>query len=253
MKEEYRFKHEALIKAAEELVRFDEVELAQKVLKCVPAVYRDNPIKEVEDLKATIQGSLITAHGYMTAELDQNVSVEFAKVVMDNTLRGKTILKEVQALNAAGIEPHIVEIGPGEYWLPIGLNQRGCRFSYKPIAMDGLAAVRAKALIEHIPSEYEAFATTIFVANEIIEHLAHTDDLVVEALIHCRGWPDYVQLSTPLYTFDCRPKEWWKPYGLPHLRAYTPMEFALEAERLFPGYVWDHDADNIQSLRGKRK
>lgn len=249
--EEHRFKHEHLLAAAESLISYDEVELATKVLSCIPALHRDHRIPAVEELKARIRAASITAHAYMSSTLDQDVSIEQAVVNIQNLLRGRILLKEIQALHRKGLKAHIVDMGPGEYWVPIGLSKLGYEHSYWPLAMDQVAKAKAEKHIEAFISN-KVTHPTIFVAHEIIEHLPSTDDITIEALRHCDGWPDYVHLSTPLYTFDCRPKQWDKPCGLPHLRAYTPDEFQLEAQRLFPGYKWEHRTDHVQSLRGYR-
>lgn len=240
------------IDAAKELIRFDEVERALSVLENVPAVYRDNPIEEIEKLKRDIKAACITAHAYMSSTLDADVTVEKAVSSIEHLLRAKVLDLEVRLLNEAGETPHIVDLGPGEYWAPIGLKSKGRKFSYKAIAMDSLAAQKAKPLMEGIPDTKADGAPTVFVANEVIEHLPSPGDLAIEALRYCGDWPDYVHISTPRYTYDCAHKDWNKPCGLPHLRAYTPKEFILEVGEIFPGYSWEYTADLIQSVRGFR-
>lgn len=250
MEKDYSFKYQSLIDAALELIRFDEVERALVVLNQVPAFYRDHQLLDVERLKADIRKALITPHAYMTADLDQNVTVEQAKLNLSSLLRGRILQAEMN--NLKDTKPHIVDVGPGEYWVPIGLAEQGHSFTYQPVAMDEKARKAAHPFIGHLMEAPKNGAPTIYVAHEIIEHLPSTQDLVIEALRYCDGWPDYVHLSTPLYTFDVQDKHWNKPCGLPHLRAYTTKEFVLEAQTLFPGYNWEYRSDAIQSLRGYR-
>lgn len=245
---DYSLKFQHFIEAAKELIRFDEVERALVLLEQMPAPYRDNPFPEIEALKRDIKAALITPHAYMTASLDQDVTIEGARNNVLYMLRGKILVKEMD--NLKGKHPHIVDVGPGEYWAPLGLNELGYKFSYYPVAMDTIARAKATPLLMGIPAQRQEGAPTVFVAHEIIEHLPSTQDLVIEALRHCGGWPDYVHLSTPCYTYDVQEKNWNRPNGLPHLRAYTPNEFIAEARKLFPGYNWEWKADQIQSLRG---
>ena len=236
------------LEAAEELIRFDEPERALKILELVPAHYRDFEDDQIRVLKADILRAMITAHAYRTSGLDQNVSEGQAEVNITGLLRGRIILEEMRKLT----NPHIVDVGPGEYWVPIGLLKAGHTFTYNPVSMDEEAAAQAEPLIKGVLQYEPQDRPTMFIAHEIIEHLPSTQDLPIEALRHCGKWPEYVHLSTPLYCFDNRPKEWNKLCGLPHLRAYTPREFIAEAQKLFPGYNWEYRTDYVQSVRGYR-
>lgn len=241
--------HKLWIDAAMELIKFDEVEKAQQLLELVPAFFRDYRIVDLEELKSKIYKACITAHAYGSSELDAAVSPDQSILNIHGLLRGQCLLKEMEALKDK--HPFIVDCGPGEYWAPIGLSKLGYQFDYKPVAMDTKAASAAKDYIaQHLnPDGPKEGQPVIFLAHEIIEHLPSPKDLVIEAMRHCGKWPDYVHLSTPLYTFDATHTDWDKPCGLPHLRAYTPREFILEAATLFPGYNWEYKTDAIQSLR----
>lgn len=237
------------IAAALELVRNDEVERALKLLDLVPAFHRDNPIPELEQLKKEIRAALITPHAYLTSGLDSDVSVEKAVATIQGLLRGRVLLRELKARSGT---PHIVDMGPGEYWVALGLKELGFEFTYHELAFDQNAATAFEMLVPAISREKKKGAQTIFLCHEVIEHLPSTDDITIEALRHCGGWPDFVHLSTPYYCYDPTHTrdQWNKPCGLPHLRGYTPREFIAEANRLFPGYNWEYCTDAIQSLRG---
>lgn len=245
-RKDFSLKWQPWLDVARELLRFDEVERALTILESLPAWHRDHPIPEIERMKLDIKAALITPHAYMTADLDSEVTVEGARNNVLYMLRGKILVKEMDHLK--GQNPHIVDVGPGEYWVPIGLHALGYQFSYQPVGMDVSARKKADPHIRHLPTEKAG--PTVFVAHEIIEHLPSTQDLTIEALRYCGGWPDYVHLSTPCYTYDVQEKNWNRPNGLPHLRAYTPQEFVAEAKKLFPGYNWEWQSDQIQSLRG---
>lgn len=234
----------------ESLVRLDEVERALLVLDNVPAYYRDHCPENLAKLRADILASLCTTHAYMTAELDPNIDVEIADKWVKHTLRGMLIAEEVKRYNANGITPNIVDMGPGEYNLPIGLDRMGLEFTYQAVGVDARLSRLAGDFIAKLSGKPRG--PNVFVALEVIEHLPSPQDIVVEALRHCGSMPDRIHLSTPAYTFDVSEKDWRKPCGLPHLRAYTPLEFGKVAQKLFPGYHWEFYPSELSSLRAVR-
>lgn len=237
------------------LVEGDEVERALIVLDNLPAFYRDNPPLKIQKLRQDILSSMVTAHAYLSATMDADVLPERADWELENLLRGKLVRAEVERYIKRGFHPHIVDVGPGEYFVPIGLDRLGYEFTYKALAMDQKAASAARSFTEKHegPGPQDKETAQIFLALEVIEHIASPRELAVEALRHCGRWPDRVHLSTPCYTFDGRKdKAWRKLNGLPHLRAYTPKEFVREAESIFPGYHWSMYPETIMSLRGQR-
>lgn len=237
-----------------ELIRFDEVELAIKAFDLIPAHLRDSFPVELKKLKEDVLSSLCTPHAYLNSDLDSDVTEEKAVTVMENTLRGLLIKREVQKYNHDSVAPHIVDMGPGEYFVPIGLQRAGLKFTYKPISFDKKANIawRKTAIAPLERTEVDPGEPTVFIACEIIEHLFHVEDIAIECLRHCSGLPDKIHLSTPKYTYDASNKNWRKPCGLPHLRAYTPKEFMRTAIDLFPDYTWQLYDSQILSLRGVR-
>ncbi len=235
------------------LVNLDEVERALLVLDNLPAYYRDHYPPLLLELRQNILKAQCTAHAYITSTMDSEINPEVSDLWIKGVLRGVLLEREVKRYNDAGLIPHIVDIGPGEYHAPIGLKRLGAKFTYQPIAADKKAAEGAAPYLADISSRAVAVGPTIFLALEIIEHLPSTQDLLIECLRHCGAMPDRIHLSTPCYTFDTRLKDWNKPCGLPHLRAYTPMEFIAEAQRLFPGYQWQMYQSELISLRGLRR
>lgn len=234
-------------------VQSDEVERALWLLDNLPGAFRDFPPPELVALKKDILAAMITPHGYLTSGCDSDVGTfeQSSKSVL-SFLRGILILKEVERYNTRGLKPHIVDVGPGEYFIPLGLKHLNCDFTYYDIAMDPNTGQVAHPLIHDKRQAKPDNQPTIFVALEIIEHLPATRDLVIEAQRHCQGWPDRIHLSTPCYTYDAAVKNWRRPTGLPHLRTYTPMEFLSEASKLFPGYSWEIYNHTVMSLRGCR-
>lgn len=239
----------------ESLVNLDEVERALLVLNNLPAYYRDNVPPNLAKLRAEILASLCTTHAYMVSDLDTDLDPSVSPLWIDHTVRGQLVYREVLRYNDKGEIPHIIDVGPGEYHLPIGLKARGRWFTYESIGVDAKAKAQAAPHLEALRLAKDASTwdrPIIFVGLEIIEHLPSTQDLVIECLRYAQRWPERVHLSTPCYTYDTKPKDWRKPCGLPHLRAYTPLEFSAEAHRLFPGYKWELYPSQLTSLRGVR-
>lgn len=235
------------------LLNADEVERALLFLDNVPAYFRDQPTERMKKMRGKILGAMVTAHAYMSSGLDANVveNPEHNKYLIDNLLRGQLVKHEVERYNKNGVSPQIIDVGPGEYFIPLGLSAYDFGHWYFDVAMDQNTQAATRSLINRGKSS-KTETPHIFVALEIIEHLADPRELAVEALRHCGKWPERVHLSTPLYCFDGKVKDWQKPCGLPHLRAYTPNEFINEAMRIFPNYKWEFFGSQPMSLRGQR-
>lgn len=242
--------------AAELLVQADEPERALQLLDNLPAYYRDNPPREVTTLREQILRSLCTPHTYSQVDMDATIDVRQSVSLLRGLLRGQVFEGVMKALSQTSGElgiPHIVDMGPGEYWLPLGLQTCAYEFTYQDVSLLQRTATQARELLRpEIFRAPKSEAPYLFVAFELIEHLMNPMELGVEALRHGGRMPDYVFLSTPLYTYDGRKKDWKKREGQPHLRAYTPNEFIQEANRVFPGYRWELKFDQIQVLKGEK-
>lgn len=249
------FRIEPFLDAANILVAADEPMRAIELLKQLPGYYRDNPPKEALDLIAKIHALLATPHFYMNNEPDKLVRVDMAEATVNQTLRGKLIDQDVKAYNDKKVTPHIVDLGPGEYWLPIGLSRLGRHFTYQAIGLCSDAKEEAKKhLIGHLVDAKPAHnPPTIFVACEIIEHLHNESDILVE-FMRARAEAEIIHVSTPKYTFDTRQSQidWEKKGDLGHLRTYTPREFEMVVCKMFPDYNWGYCDSQIMHLRGHK-
>jgi hypothetical protein len=235
------------------LVDADEPERALKLLTdCLPAYYRDNPPIGLVCIRNMIQAALMTPVAYLDCADDSLFcdDPERAKQILNGTLRGQLTKQAVQSYD----KPHIIEVGPGEYWLPIGLQAEFCHFTYFDVGVNEFTKAKSKDIVR---TEWDGLAPVIFCAQEIIEHLANPSDLAVELMRATNGaGASEIHLSTPLYTYDGKPKPIveLKRNGLPHLRAYTPQEFIAEAMKVFgPMYQWQFHPGQVMSLVGKRK
>lgn len=229
------FKLQAFLDVANELVRADEVILALKLLDNLPGFYRDNRPVEIVELKNKILSRIATPSVYANSPVDANIDTDDRNKT-SKTLRGQLIFNEVKWWNSRAIVPHIVDYGPGEYWLPFVLKKEGLKFTYQPVYLAKEAYEKAKALLteEMIPKKPEA--PTIYIACEIIEHLWNEEDLKTEMLASC-GYADVIHISTPRYTHGNLCLDWAADkQELGHLRTYTPQEFSQKIIQMFPEY-----------------
>lgn len=243
------------LEAANILVAGDEPLRAMHLLRdCVPGYYRDHMPESFRELISDIEVLLCTPTFYMTNKYDAMVRADDADFVVLNTYRGKLIEQDIKELNAAGKTPHLVDLGPGEYWLPIGLSKLGYDFSYKPIGLCAEALTKAMPFIEKHLRDPRPDQPGVFVACELIEHLHNEADIRVEFMKEKRPFK-HIHISTPKYSFDGqKDKLSWRSLGdLGHLRTYTPSEFQRVVLGMFPEYDWAFGDDQIMHLKGTRK
>ena len=237
------------LEVANALVASDELDKARQLVEVfLPGYYRDNPPKEFDQFKKDLSVFFMTQASYLNNKNDIALVNEDRGQAVNNTLRGQLILKDVQE-NPGCL---VVDFGPGEYWLPMGLKQNECHFKYKGIGITPEAFSKAKDLLgDVILSGFpEHFHRTIFVATEIIEHLADPRELLFTAE-KLPNKPDIVHLSTPKYTYGGGFWDWrTKPDEGGHLRTYTPSEFCTVVTNMFKGYSWQYYDSVIMHMRG---
>lgn len=246
----------AMLEYVSALVKSDEILLAEKVLiSGMPGFFRDNPPKEVLEMRRAVSRHKMTIQDYANDNVDFDlVHKERSKGIVDTVLRGQLLLRDVKELNEKGKTPHLIEIGPGEYWLPIGLSAHGCKFTYQSIGVHDNAYKKAKPLMEEHLKEAIPGEPIIYAACEIIEHVENETD-IAQGLYKSGFDADIIHMSTPLYTFGFGKNDWAEPHMVAkgaHLRTYTPSEFMLIAQRLFPNYNWVYYHNQVMSLRGSK-
>lgn len=217
-------------RVALDLVGNDEPLLAIKLLENLPGFYRDNPPFYILNLRKKIEAAIFTAHDYRKGDHDGEVTEERALWAYTNLLRGQLIAEEVKQYNQKKVTPDVVEYGPGEYFVPIGLLHDKRDFAYSYLSMDIRAEDMADKWLSKIPASKGG--PRIFVANEIIEHLIDPKELVIEARKHD---PDIIHISTPMYCYDPKNVD-SVPEKLPHVRTYTPSELFFWCSQQFPDF-----------------
>lgn len=233
----------------------DEAEQALTILeKALPGYYRDHTPKPVADLKRLIQKQLMTSADYIKNPYDNTlIGKERSQIAVETQLRGVAVKETVKKMNDNGQTPHIFDMGPGEYWLAIGLKELNLKFTYQAAHVNPEAERKAKALVPDLFQDPDEQMPLIFNACEIIEHLFNPWEIPqTAAKLHKE--PDWVFMSTPKYTFS-ENLEWDDPKHtslLGHLRTYTPSEFTREAYRMFSGYTWTYYDSAIMLLVGEK-
>lgn len=251
----FNFDHRPFLAAANWLCISDEFERALQLLDNLPAFYRDYPPQEIVDMRAKILDLFMTSRDYMLNSHDEVVlDEEGARVRVQSFHRGITIKELVEYYNKQGYEPHIIDLGPGEYWLSLGLKALGLKFKYQPFSIHPKAeAVAAAKLGDHFTkSNPDGSAPIIFNACEIIEHLHWTGELS-QYYHRAGGYADHIVITTPYYTYGGGNFTWYEDKNrglLGHLRAFTPSEFVNEVTKLFPGYNWQVTQSEVVQMTG---
>ena len=227
------FKLQLFIDVMQELARCDEIENALKIPGMLPGYYRDNPPEAITYLKNEIMANIATVDFYKNTDFFPG-PVDYEDI--KGTLRYELLVKEVKHLNNIGYVPHIVDYGPGEFWVPVCLNKLCLSFTYQPISLNDVSFNKAKHLFEHnlraMPPQGQP---TIYLALEIIEHLWNENEVLIN-MLSAAGSCDIIHVSTPKYTHNYENESWLDTGTLGHLRTYTPMEFFTKVQDMFGSY-----------------
>ncbi len=239
---------------AEQYVLSDEVERALWLLDNLPGYYRDHVPPEVLRLKTYIQTLLTTPLEYVTdvnhinetKALIKATKDEINKSIMDYIGRAQVVRSLVERLNQDLKTPHIVEMAPGSFWLPIGLAKNELKFTYFAQSLNVAHQLLAKEYLDELRVWYPKLEhgidprtwvePTVFVCFELIEHLHNPDEIMHNYVKHNISF-NHILLSTPKYTINGGNPNWQKD-SLGHLRTYTPKEFYAFATKHWPSYKW---------------
>lgn len=247
------FDPKPFVEAALQLIRSEDTNKAIQLLTdMLPSYYRDNPPQQIKELVGEIRRAKWLTSDYSTNNKDDIKPMEHNKNAVEGLLRFKVIKDEILKANEAGIIPHLVDLGPGDFTMPLGLNGHNCKFTYHPIGVYENAKAEAKKLLEHLWVEYPVKDKPVwFVAYEIIEHLENELE-IRQQMDRLPKLPDRVFCSTPLYTFASGNLT-WRETQIAHIRTYTPDEFFVVCRKLFPEYNLQYVPFEIQMVVGDKK
>lgn len=228
--------------AVEMTINADDVEFAFTMLEQITSYYRDNPTERQKEIKKSLHRQLFTPvqyKGIYNGAQDINVS----QMERWWPLRARVLEDEIKKLNKIGIMPNVMELAPGQFWLPQGLKHKGCDFTYEHKSID-----ETDMNFESPVREPEAH---IFCAFELIEHLHHEEE-IYENYLKFNREADVIMISTPLYTTNGG-EDNWRVRPLGHLRTYTPFELFNKVNKMFDGYEWQSYADSTIVMIGRKK
>lgn len=237
----------------DQMVSSDEVLAAYKMLEIMPAYYREHVPERAKQLKLDLDAAVVGVSDYQ-ADHTEIIGPDDVTRIADKfeTLfchpRAGLTLDLILNLNSIGIEPHITELGPADYWLPAGLKRHRAEFSYSAATINSDSLKSAKNALKEIKwSDRQDGQTEMFCCFETIEHMVNPEEI--------KPWgigADYILLSTPLYTMGGGMKH-WRGNRLGHLRTWTPKELREFAEKLWPNYLWQIQIDFSMVLIGARQ
>ena len=234
--------------AIDQLINAEEITFAFKMMDRLPSFYRipENEPPALTAMRKRLYKQLWTHRdyidkaGYKLIKGEQEFDLAFP--------RGHAVLEVVKKYNEQNVKPFIFDIGCGNFFLPRGLKERGCRFTYKGVDLSTLGEDEQRKEFEW---QENATSPTLFVAFEIFEHLTNQEDIrhYAEQL---EAEPDWVFLSTPLHNFGGTLPN-WEQRDLGHLASYNPKEFTIRAQELFPNYNFKIAMHRVMVLIGEKR
>lgn len=237
------------LSCVEEMITADEVQYAFDMLDRFPGWYRDNVPSAAVAIRERLLKQFFTTLDY--AKNGEEIADKETALTYLSQPHGQIVLRKCQELNDQDIIPHIEELGPGNYWLPLGLMHNGIKFTYfGPSLNQGMQSQAAFSLgSSWMPAVTSK--TTLFVCFEMLEHMKSTDDIYHHFVKHC---PDakYIFISTPMYTFGGGMGEWFSN-DLGHLRTYTPKEFGDFAMKYWPKHSFRRYDGHVMVIEGEAR
>lgn len=244
------FNVEKYLSCVEEMITCDEVEKALWMLENMPAWYRDHYPVEAKQIKDRLLTQFFTTNDYSKDPVPPD-----AIGALEHDLdRGQVVVNHCRKIiQEHGLIPHIVEIGPGNYWLPFVLKKENIAFTYFGQSLEPNVQAMAKEKLKPYWAEAPMAASfSMFVAFEMIEHLHNPIEIYQSYLKLAPKDTKAIFLSTPRYTFGGGMGEWYTA-ALGHLRAYTPKEFADFAMKYWPEFKWTMYDGHVMCLVGERE
>lgn len=237
-----RFDPDQYLDCVEAMINSDEVTFALTMLDNMPAHYRDNVPDRAKGIRIALQKNIMSIYDYADDEAEySDAKFELAKLdiaKISHQPRGEVFIRMVKALNAGGQAPHIFEMAPANYWLPLGLMSCQCSFQYDDLNFNSKAKafIKAKDVIS-FSDHKDAISTKIFTCMEVIEHLWRPEDIPA-AYRKYHNSADIIILSTPNGVMGGGAPEDWKVRSLGHIRTWTPGEFMTFAKTHFQEFNW---------------
>lgn len=245
------------VEAVVQMIMADEIQIALQMIEQVPAWYRENPPKELADIKATLYRQLYDQIEYASDDEEAECTREFGEAQWTNGYmfpRAEIILSLLDKLIAdkdGAKIPWIFDLGCSHGNLPLGLIKTRMAFNYKGAGLNGRIVQKVKDWCEfHWAERPFDGQPTILYCTEVIEHCMNPMDIVQSAYKVGVEW-DYILLSVPLGCLGGGLAN-WDTRRLGHVRGWTKQEFVEFANKHWPGYKWQLTVAPSMVLLGER-
>ena len=232
------FNVDVYLSAIDMMINADEVKRALWMMDNLPGYYRANPPAKLLEMKEQLHRKLFTPVQYKGIYKDLVITEEHTKAYWPMHAQALEDLIMEQSL---GKPVHIMEYGPGSFWVPYGLVHKGHVFSYESMGLDN---------DEFSTLDPEKNAYSIFVSFECIEHIWQEWEIYQNYLKFNRQ-ADAIVISTPLFTYDGGMPD-WQNRELGHLQTFSPQELFDVVSKMFSGFQWECRVEKTICLIGKR-
>ena len=243
------------LQAVNNLMNADCAKFALEIIDKVPAWYRDNPPKELLELRNKIYQQCYDQIQYATDDEEGNCTREFGESQWGTNYthpRAEIITEEIVKANQRGQRPWIFDLGSSHGNLPLGLMRNGHGFTYRGAGMNWKIGKKLKEWVgddiwRDFPRAGQERWLTLF---EVIEHARYPDELIHSA--HKIGIEfDQIFMSTP-YGCLCGGLPEWKNRPIGHVTDWTTNEFLQFADKGFPGFSWTLYKSHSMVLHGRK-
>ncbi len=226
------------IKAVEQLIRADELQMALALCNQLPGWWRDNYPKELQEIKNTIYRQTYDQIEYATDDEEADCPREMGEGQWTSAYcypRAEILGRLVESLPV----PWIYDLGCSHGNMPLGLLKAGKVFTYCGAGMNHRIVQKLRGWIGEQVWKDRPYnkQPTILYNTEVLEHCFNPMDIVHSAYKVGVDF-DHILLSVPMYTLGAGLPD-WSTRRLGHVRTWTPKEFVEFADKNWPGYRWE--------------
>lgn len=227
---------DAHIKAIEQMIMADELQIALQMVDQVPAWYRANPPRELQEIKQILYRQTYDNFEYCHDDEEANCTREFGEGQWSNgyMFPRAEIMKELVRQETGA---WIFDLGCSHGNLPLGLMKEGLVFNYFGQAMNGRILEKVKEWTkDHWQERPDQGQTSILYCTEVIEHCFDPQSVVHSAYKLGVDY-DLIVLSVPNGCLGGGLPD-WKTRRVGHVRGWNVQEFLKFASTEWPGYAW---------------
>lgn len=241
--------------AIEQMIRADEVQIAIQMLDQIPAWYRQNKPKELEELRQKLYRQLYDQFEYSNDPDERGYTLESVREQIKSGYmfpRLDVIDKVIDELNQKMLSPWIFEISPSHGNLVVALSDKSRMFNFFGKNMNHLATDRFKEWLKPAIWQEQPLPgqPKMLVCFEAIEHMHDPGDAVRAAGKMGYDW-DYIFLSVPNGCLGGGLPN-WDSRRVGHIRGWNAHEFLEFAAKNWPGYQWELCYSISLVLTGKK-